>query len=86
MCKVIMFGLVSLVEHHCDCESFLFEDFDRVNWCVEDWHLGHPPLPHRYVSKLAATQTLLGAYWAREEPVASELQLEEYREAVILLK
>ena len=26
--KVIMFGLVFLVEHHGDCESFLLEDFD----------------------------------------------------------
>ena len=40
-------GLVPLNELNDDCEPFLAQDLDRVDWSVKDGYLVHLPL-HRH--------------------------------------
>lgn len=83
--KVFMLGLIFFVKLNHYCESLLFENFNRIDWCVKSWNIKLMPLLglsfHSFVSlTLLARDTLLN------EPIASELKLIEDWEFVFLFQ
>lgn len=71
-----MLGFVSFKEEYDNSQSLLSQNFDRINWGVQNWNISLSPLL-RLDFLLARSEALHPRKGLSEEPVCSELQLEE---------
>lgn len=76
---------LAFIQLYDNSQSFLSDYFDWVDWGVQYWNLSVLPLSWLHLI-LSIANSLLKRRWLGEEPITAELQLQEDRKSVLLIK